>query len=176
VIWVNNLKRFKRPQLFVRLAHRLPDYHFVMIGRPPEGRFAFSMERVLNNAPSNFRYVGPKPVDEANDLIQQSDLLLYTSLPVEGFGNSFLQAWFRGVPTVSLQFELDGIPTRNRIGVCSRSFDELCRDVCNLMDDEPRRREMGVRAREYAVRHHNIDRMLDDHEQLFLSLRRRDAA
>jgi glycosyltransferase involved in cell wall biosynthesis len=126
-----------------------------------------AMKNCLQNAPLNFKYMGPLPIDQVNQLIAESDLLLYTSLPVEGFGNSFLQAWMRCVPTLSLNYQLDGIPERERIGRCPSTFKNLVADVGELMADEPQRYEMGIRAREYASRNHNPENMVSDYENLF---------
>jgi len=168
VVWVNNLKRWKRPEVFIKLAHRLPRFRFVMIGRKPGGRiYAGRIRAMIQKAPPNFQFLGSQPIDQVNAMIDRSDLLLYTSLPVEGFGNSFLQAWFRGVPTISLSFDLDGILEREGVGRCSRTFEELVADVEELMTDEGTRRNMGIRAREYAIRHHAVDRMVADYEELF---------
>jgi glycosyltransferase involved in cell wall biosynthesis len=167
VIWVNNIKSWKRPEAFVDLAASLPQYRFLMIGRMATGRYGKRVQEVLRRAPANLHYVGPKPIDEVNSLISRSDLLVYTSRPMEGFGNSFLQAWFRSVPTLSLSFDLDGILESEGIGRCSTTFGQLVRDVEELMEDEAARQEMGRRAREYAVRHHSATKMVADYEALF---------
>jgi len=156
VIWVNNLKRWKRPEVFVELARRLPQYDFVMIGKISAGRrYTRQTTAVLEDAPANLRYLGPLPLVQVNTMISDSDLLLYTSLPVEGFGNSFLQAWLRGVPTLSLTFDLDGILQREGVGRCAATFEQLAADVGELMADESLRGEMGARARQYAISHHS---------------------
>jgi glycosyltransferase involved in cell wall biosynthesis len=168
VIWVNNLKRWKRPEVFVELARRLSQYDFVMIGKISAGRrYTRQTTTALENATDNLRYLGPLPLARVNTMIADSDLLLYTSLPVEGFGNSFLPDWFRGVPTLSLSFDLDGILQREGVGRCAMTFEELVADVEELMADEPLRGEMGVRARQYAVGHHSARTMVADYERLF---------
>jgi glycosyltransferase involved in cell wall biosynthesis len=167
VIWVNNLKRLKQPEVYVQLARRLLQFRFLMIGRMPEGRYGKRVKSVLGQAPANLHYLGPMPIEQVNFLIGQSDLLLYTSLPVEGFGNSFLQAWFRGVPTVSLSFDLDGILEREAVGRCPQTFEQLVADVEELMRDDATRLEMGRSAREYAIRHHSAEKMVADYEALF---------
>ena len=102
LIWVNNIKRLKRPELFIKLARQLPEYECVMIGRMAEGNYGKHIEALIQSAPKNLIYLGPLSFDATNAQIGQSDLLLYTSEPVEGFGNSFIQAWLRNAPTVSL--------------------------------------------------------------------------
>lgn len=170
VIWVNNIKRWKRPEIYIELARHLPDFRFLMVGRKPEGRYGAEFAQTLAAAPPNLDYIGPMPVDEANDLIAESDLLMYTSLPVEGFGNSFVQAWFRYVPTVSYEYEMDGIIEREDVGRCARNFDELVAAVKELMLDDKKREQMGVRARQCAENHFSDKRMVDEYEALFADI------
>jgi glycosyltransferase involved in cell wall biosynthesis len=170
VIWVNNIKRFKRPHVYIELARRLPEYRFLMVGRMHGGSYGKEVEQLLSEAPPNLHYLGPKPIDETNKLISESDLLLYTSLPVEGFANSFLQAWFRRVPTVSYTFELDGVLEQEAIGRCAKDFEELVSAVDEIMSDDTKRRQMGERAREYAVKQFSADRMVEDYERLFYEI------
>jgi glycosyltransferase involved in cell wall biosynthesis len=170
VIWVNNIKRFKRPQIFIELARRLPSYRFLMVGRMYGGSFGKKVEYLLSNAPPNLHYLGPKPIDETNRLIGESDLLLYTSLPVEGFANSFLQAWFRRVPTISYSFELDGVLEKEDIGRSVKEFDDLVNAVDELMRDHEKRKQMGEQARRYAVNQFTVDRMVQNYEALFNEL------
>jgi glycosyltransferase involved in cell wall biosynthesis len=153
--------------VFVELAKRLPRYRFVMIGGMAVGRYRKAIEKVLANASPNFHYLGPKTVDEVNEVIRESDLLMYTSLPVEGFGNSFMQAWFRRVPTVSFQFPLDGIPEQVGIGRCSMTFEDLVADVEELMENHQLRQTMGDRARDYAMQELSVDKMVSRYEALF---------
>ena len=169
VIWVNNFKRGKRPELYVELARRLPDIHFVMIGEIPDwGFYGASLNRMMKNAPPNLEYCGRLSVDEVNAQISQSDLLVYTSRKgVEGFGNSFLQAWFRGVPTASLSFELDGIIEREKVGKFAHTFDEFVNGVQALMNNPEARMAMGERARTYALENFRTETMVANYEDLF---------
>jgi len=167
VIWVNNMKRWKRPEVYVELARRLPQYRFVMIGRTYLGRYGRQLTKLFENATPNFHYLGHQYVDEVNEHILQSDLLMYTSLPVEGLGNSFMQAWLRGVPTMTYEFLLDGIQEREGIGRFSATFEELIKNVTELMENHTLRQEMGIRAREYALREHSVDKMVGEYEELF---------
>ena len=167
VVWVNNLKRWKRPEVVIELARRLPDYQFVMIGREAGGRFGRKIDRLIREATDNFRYLGPLPVDQANQRIAESDLLLYTSLPFEGFGNSFIQAWFRFVPTVTLSIDVDGIIEREKLGRCCQTTEELLTTVDTLMKDEDTRHKMGQRARQFALQNLSQDIMIANYESLF---------
>lgn len=172
VIWVNNFKNGKRPHLYIELAGRLPQYKFVMIGGIPErGRYARWFRRLVDNAPQNLTYLGALPVEQTNQHISQSDLLVYTSKAgVEGFGNSFLQAWFRGVPTASLSFQLDGILDREQVGFFANTFEELVQGTRHVLEDDATRTQMGQRAFAYAMDHFRMETMVEQYAKLFLSL------
>ncbi|WP_045224501.1 glycosyltransferase family 4 protein [Methyloterricola oryzae] len=169
VIWVNNVKRWKRPEQFVELARRLPEFQFVMIGSlQSKGRYAEACRRMLADAPKNLNYLGGLPVEEVNKQIGQSDILVYTSKPdTEGFGNSLLQAWFRAVPTICLSYNVDGIMEREGIGFVTQSMDEFAARVGELMRDSEKRMAMGRKAQEYAHAHHRVGHMVDQYESMF---------
>lgn len=176
IVWVNNLKRWKRPQLVIELARRLPQYRFAMIGRMAEGRFGRQIARMLDDAPANLQYLGSQPVEEVNRQIIESDLLLNTSRPLEGFSNSLMQAWFRCRPTVTLSVDVDGIIRRERLGCCCQSMDELTGAIDQLMQDESLRLEMGQRARSFAVAHLSQETMVAKYEALFAGVVQRNQA
>lgn len=167
VIWVNNLKKWKRPEEFINLARALPDYEFVMVGRMAGGNYGERLSRLVARAPGNLTYLGERPLTEVNAWIGRSDVLVYTSRPSEGFGNSLVQAWMRRVPTVSLDYDPDGIIEREKLGRRSTSAEQLAEDVRELLTNESLRCDMGQRARDYASRLLNAPRMVADYELLF---------
>lgn len=166
VIWVNNMKRFKRAELYIQLAASLPQYRFLMIGANWGGRYGQRLLQMMQSVP-NLEYLGALPLASVNAKISESDLLVYTSMKgKEGSANSFLQAWFRAVPTVST-FEMDYVPERERIGRISNSFDDLVKDVDELMSNHEVRIEMGQRAYAYARRAHSLEQMVGSYEKVF---------
>jgi len=171
VLWVNNIKKWKRPEYYVSLAAQLTDVDvdFVMAGKLPTRRYGRAFRNIIEKAPQRFRYVGEIDIEEVNKFLGYSALYVNTSKP-EGFPNTFIQAWLRGVPTVSLQFDPDGIIESQGIGRCSKNYEQMVRDVKDLLLNEPLRFEMGRRASRYASEYHNADRMVDEYERLFESI------
>lgn len=170
VIWVNNIKRWKRPEWFIDLAERLPRFEFAMIGDMYTNRYGRKIRSRIEHGPTNLQYLGRLPIEAVNREICRSDLLVYTSMPGrEGFGNSFLQAWSRAVPTVST-FPLDGIPERERIGRYAPTMESLIGAIDELMTTTEERMTMGRRARQYVIDHHQIDLMVERYTDLFANL------
>ena len=101
VLWVNNLRQVKRPELFLQLAAMLSGYRFVMIGGPCPGQDNY-YQQILHKAGAlgNLEFLGALPYGKINQYFARAEVFVNTS-EIEGFPNSFLQAWVRGVPVVS---------------------------------------------------------------------------
>jgi glycosyltransferase involved in cell wall biosynthesis len=63
------------------------------------------------------------PRGELFSLYERAVAVVNTSL-AEGFPNTFLEGWARGVPSLSLRVDPDGVILANRLGAaCGGSFD-----------------------------------------------------
>ena len=150
VLWVSNLRPVKRADRVLALARRLPDLAFAIIGGPSRGDEAHyaDIERAAAKLP-NLRFLGQLPYDEVNRQIARTKVFLNTS-DVEGFPNTFLQAWARAVPVVSF-FDPDGVIAREGLGESPRDEDEMAAALRILVEDSARRARMGAAARAYAL-------------------------
>src|SRR5262249_44954868 len=104
VLWVARLGESKRPLLAVEVARRLAGHRVVMVGGSEGGRSGEALYRAVREAASkvpNLEFKGFVPYAEIDRYFDGARLLLNTS-KFEGFPNTFLQAWSRGIPTVSL--------------------------------------------------------------------------
>ena len=171
VLWIANLKRFKQPEVFLRLAARLRnlrEVRFVMVGELGRGLRCDRewRERVLEglSEASNVEFLGPRSQAEVNALLARSHLLVNTSLQ-EGFPNTFIQAWMRAVPVASLQVNPDGVLERESVGICAGSEDELANAIRSLLQDKSRLESYGETARRYALAQHSL-RNVQQIEQL----------
>jgi glycosyltransferase involved in cell wall biosynthesis len=157
VVWIANFKALKNPHAFVRLAQRFADRNdvrFVMAGAAMlPGQWTDDLLRLIEKVP-NLRYLGALEQDEVNGLLECSHLLVNTS-DYEGFSNTFIQAWMREVPVVSLRVDPDRLLSAGKIGFVSGDEERLSRDVGRLLEDNILREEMGEHARDYAVRNHS---------------------
>jgi glycosyltransferase involved in cell wall biosynthesis len=169
VAWVANLKALKNPGAFVRLARRFAqrfDVRFVMAGAAMDDSDWTREQLEEIAATPNLEYRGSLSQNEVNALLEQTDLFVNTS-DYEGLANTFIQAWMRRVPVVSLRVDPDRLLSRGGLGAVTGDEDALYQRVAALLDDPDRRAAIGARARRYALEHYaegNIDtlaRLLD---------------
>jgi glycosyltransferase involved in cell wall biosynthesis len=159
VFWVGNLKEVKRPELFVRLAESFSDrddVKFTMAGRPSalERRYRPLMERIAR-AP-NLEYLGELPIEAVNQRMAQAAIHVNTS-SVEGFPNTFIQAWAQGavVATIAVDPDEEGMEKLG-IGICAGTFERLQASVDELARSPQRRLEMATRAFAFAHANHSL--------------------
>ncbi len=158
VVWVANLKPLKQPEIFLRLVRKLDDcqgVRFVMIGRPAYRSYQRRQEREMVGL-KGFTYMGEQPLNRVNQVLAQSHILVNTSA-YEGFPCTFIQAWLRRVPVVSLNVDPDDLLKTRQLGFHSQSMEALVRDTRRLVKDRDLREAMGARALQYARSHHSMN-------------------
>lgn len=171
ILWVSTIRQIKRPEQFLELARSLPELEFRMIGGPGRNQAGlFEAIRQRARVIPNLEFLGFVPYSRIEDHFDDAALLVNTS-ESEGFPNAFLQAWARGVPTISFVdagARLDGIP----IGIQTGSVDQMRLSVAALMSNEQIRVEAGERCRAYVTRYHSPARVLEFYDQLIADLMR----
>ncbi len=156
VAWIANLKPLKNPGAFVRLARRFAhraDIRFVMIGDTIDDGDWTKRQLADIAATANLEYRGALSQAEVNGLLEHTDLLVNTS-DYEGFSNTFIQAWMRRVPVVSLRVDPDRLLSSGGLGVVTGDEPALYECVAALLGDPERCAAIGARARRYALEHH----------------------
>jgi glycosyltransferase involved in cell wall biosynthesis len=169
VLWVSTLSGLKQAELFAKLAKENPSAKFQMIGGP--GNDAQYYEEIKKSAieTPNLDFLGFVPYQEVNPYFERAAIFVNTSTH-EGFPNTFLQAWANYTPVVSLNVDPDEIICNNKLGFHSKTFEQMLSDVKRLLSDERLREEMGVQARQYIVKEHNIMLIAKKYERLFEKL------
>ena len=151
VLWLSNLRSLKRPELALELARQLPDVKFTLAGGPmPGGETYFDDVAAAAARLPNVTMLGAVRYADSGALFDRARIFLNTS-SIEGFPNTFLQAWIRGVPVVSF-FDPDGMVNRLQLGRIATSLDDMREAIRGLLDVHVYRELIGRRARDFAVR------------------------
>jgi glycosyltransferase involved in cell wall biosynthesis len=161
VLWVAMLRRQKRPEVFLEIARRLPQWRFAMVGGAALGDREF-YERIEAQAGAlpNVEFTGFLPHAEGEKWFDRARVVVNTSV-FEGMPNTFLQAWARGVPTVS--FVDVGAPVNRTVG----DVDEMTRELERLLGDAAAWRDASARSREYFARTHSPEEVMSRYARVF---------
>jgi glycosyltransferase involved in cell wall biosynthesis len=157
VIWAGSLITFKRPDLLIEIARKLPAIRFVVCGGPSTLMSAPDYSgRIIDELgkTANIEYLGQVPPDKAQKLITEAALLLSTS-DTEGFPNTFVQAWSSGTPVISLKIDPDHNIQRLGLGVVSGSAERAAADITALIDSAEQREAIARRARSFILENHS---------------------
>jgi glycosyltransferase involved in cell wall biosynthesis len=161
VVWIANLKFWKRPEVFVRLAGSFKgrdDVRFLMVGAPAAaaGELAWhdSLMRDIEATP-NLRYLGHKTYEQVNELLARCHIFVNTSIH-EGFPNTFVQAWLRDAVVVSLDVDPDRVLEQQHVGIAAHTEQELAAAVRMLIERPELRASYAARGREHASANHSL--------------------
>ena len=165
VLWVANFKAVKQPEIFIRLASELrmlSNVQFIMVGAIQGAERLQQRYRKMIAQTDALSYLGPKTQSEVNSLMAQAHIFVNTSL-MEGFPNTFIQAWMRQMPVVSLNVDPDGSIAQRQLGFVSGSFEKMKRDVALLVENAALRNEIGKSARIFATKNfstRNVEKLI----------------
>ena len=169
VLWVNNLRPFKRPDLVLELAEKLSELRIVMIGGACHGHEdLFEEIRQRAERVGNLEFKGHVPYQEVNAYYARSRIFVNTS-DSEGFPNSFLQAWVRGTPVFSF-FDPDGVIKRGRLGDSPDGVDQMAEMVRDLIRDSGRLAEISAHVSQFALDHYSPGAVALRYHELLQSL------
>jgi glycosyltransferase involved in cell wall biosynthesis len=171
VLWVARMGPSKRPELAVQIAKRLAGHRVVMVGGPDSGREGEALYRRVAEAARdvpNLTLAGFVPYAHIDRYFDGARLLLNTS-EFEGFPNTFLQAWARGIPTVCM---LDTGSAEDGIAVSAvgRDVADTAAKAARLMEDDLAWHQASQRALRHFRRVHSVDAMLVRYEHLLTTL------
>jgi glycosyltransferase involved in cell wall biosynthesis len=158
VLWVGNIRALKRPELLLEAAGKLPRLQFHIIGGPmPGSESLYEQVRAAALRLPNVHFHGPIPYQEVGDFYERARVFVGTS-EIEGFPNTYLQAWARGTPVVAF-LDPEHLIARNGMGRAVTSVAQMCAEIVALSDDRRAWEIASQRCREYMDNRFNLTRM-----------------
>jgi glycosyltransferase involved in cell wall biosynthesis len=167
VLWLANLRREKRVDIFLDLAWHFRDWdcQFAVAGKAMDAGCSETLDEAIKKQ-RNITYYGALQFDEALDLVGKASVLVNTS-DIEGFPNVFVEAWMRETPTISLNIDPDNIIKRNAMGFHSGSLENMAKNLATLLSNKALLRTMGENAKKYATEHHDLEVVAKMYGELF---------
>ena len=154
VLWVSNFRSVKRPEALLEVARACPELTFSMVGGKLPGAEDY-FDRVTAEARTlpNVTVHGAVPYGQVGALFDRARVFLNTST-VEGFPNTYLQAWMRGLPVVAT-FDTDGLIRRKGQGHSDAEVGALVAPLKALLGDPARVAATGEAAYQYAMQEYS---------------------
>ena len=106
---------------------------------------------------------------EVDRLLSESQIFVSTCKP-EGFPNNIIQACLAECAIVSVDYDPDGIFSKQEIGFVPKTFSDTISVMQSLFSDEKRRTDIGKKARIYALERHSLKRNMWTFYDLFKKL------
>jgi glycosyltransferase involved in cell wall biosynthesis len=154
-LWIGRLAPYKRPVAMLKLAARLPEARFWLVGSPSplEPGLAERLAAQAEQLP-NVELLAPRPRDELAQLIERAVAIVNTA-DFEGMPNVFLEGWTRGVPALVLAHDPDGVVSREQIGWFAHGdperFADAAAEAWRTRGDQD---ALARRCRAYVERRH----------------------
>jgi len=167
VMWAARIgPEWKQPEVFLQIARAIPNASFLMIGGPSEGGNLYDRVKAQAGDLPNLEFAGFVPHYEMGQHFDRASIFVNTST-AEGFPNTFLEAWSRYTPVVSLNIDPGEIICRNKLGFHSRTFEQMILDVRRLLENEQLRQKLGENGWRYAKQEHDLNTVVEQFVELF---------
>ncbi|WP_297817725.1 glycosyltransferase family 4 protein [uncultured Paraglaciecola sp.] len=175
VIYVGQLIEEKGIRMCMKVMYKMLSEqikcHFVIIG---DGPARADVEQYCADTPFKdyVHYVGRR--SDVNEILRITEVLLMPSLWTEAFGYIAAEASASGVPVIANN--IGGIPEVIRhdhsgLLVTPGNQDKLEQALRTLLQDDKKRRQMGINGRQYALENFSLNTMVsktfDHYQDLF---------
>ena len=159
VLWISNVRHIKRPDRLLEIARAMPQYRFHMAGGPAPGEEdRFRQVEIEAREIANLTFHGAVPYLDVGTLFDRARVFANTS-DLEGFPNTFLQAWVRGIPVVTM-FDPDGLVRAEGLGSAHSTVAEIVAGLDALLRSEPTYRRASCAAKEFMAKRFNEAQVL----------------
>jgi glycosyltransferase involved in cell wall biosynthesis len=158
VLWISNLRHIKRPDRVLEIARAMPQYRFHMAGGPAGEEDLFRQVEIDVREIANLTFHGAVPYLDVGTLFDRARVLANTS-DLEGFPNTFLQAWVRGIPVVTM-FDPDGVVRSKGLGSSHSTVPEMVTGLDALLRSELMYRRASSSATEFMAKRFNEAQVL----------------
>lgn len=139
IVWIGKLNSHKQVEIFISMANKLRHYNkyiFTIITKTYNNNYSKSIIKEISSC-KNIKLIPNMSNEDVNDYINKYAYLLVNTSISEGFSNTFIQAWMRGVPVISLNSDPDNVIEKYGLGVYCRGNTNLqIKSVSKFIESE----------------------------------------
>lgn len=165
ILWVGRICPEKRPERLLELARLCPEMHFDVVGPADGSDYARKICDRIRTLP-HLTLHGAVPRTRMSEFYKRAACLCCTSV-LEGFPNTFLEAWSHGLPVVST-FDPDRLITEYRLGVAAMDAVGLAAGIRRLLQSSDEWSQISARVRRYYIENHTLDAVMPRFMGIFL--------
>lgn len=165
ILWVGRICPEKCAERLLELAQLCPEVHFDVVGPADGSNYA---KEICNRARTlpNLTLHGAIPRERMAEFYKRAACLCCTSV-LEGFPNTFLEAWSHGLPVVST-FDPDRLIAEGRLGIAAGDTAGLAAGIRRLIRSQDEWLEISARVRRFYVENHTPDAVMPRFVGIFM--------
>ena len=171
VLWIGRICEEKRPDRLLELAEACPELTFDFVGPASERGYSRQMYDRAQCIP-NVNVHGPASREQVPGFYMRATVLCCTS-DIEGFPNTFVEAWSHGLPIVST-FDPDDLIANRKLGMVAEDVPGLAKGLRGLLGSAELWRQASENARRYYIENHTTETVMPEFEQVFQGVLRND--
>ncbi|MCC7431796.1 glycosyltransferase family 4 protein [bacterium] len=162
-LWVGRLNSEKQPYAFLKIIKELPNFRFIAVGSAVTS-YAEEAKKEFCKV-KNLEYRGEVGRDQILKLFSKAVALINTS-DHEGFSNTWLEAWYSKIPVISLNVNPDSILTKYKLGLHSKTIEQMIEDIKTLNNNPQLRNELGENGWNYLQENHSVEAIMKKYCEL----------
>lgn len=169
LIWLGRFAPQKGLERLLELARFCPELDFDLLGNhDSSSTYARSIKQDADSV-ANVHLVGRVGHAQVDGFYRRAAYLVCTSY-FEGFPNTFVEAWARGIPVVST-VDPDGLIMKYGLGFASEDIQQLAAFVHRANASTDLWQEYASNARRFFMKQQLPSIAADKYEELFMGLR-----
>lgn len=169
VLWVARCETWKRPEIFLDIVRKFPQYNFVMIC-PMLKHEEVLFQKISSEAKNlkNLEFIEKVPFAKIQPYFDGAKIFIGTS-DHEGFPNTYLQACLGSTPIISLNVNPDNFIDEYKLGYCAGgNLESMLEKISKLLDDKEELKAKSMNAHRYVKENHDIVRIKKQWEEVIL--------
>jgi len=152
ICWIGRCRLVKNPELFLKLAKKMPNYKFIMILSEKNNL----RDKILKKSSTikNLTILESLDRNEVLNILKKSKCLINTSKR-EGFSNTWIESFMCGTPVLSYKVNPDNILKKYNLGKHTKnSIEKTINFIKNLSTEK--QKFYFKKTTKYVAKYHNI--------------------